>query len=231
MSAAGREASAGRCRLLLGTGLLVGAVLTGHRVCPSAPPSPGLPRAGILGLEAEGRCFVYVLDCSGSMGDPAGRPLATAKHELLSSVEALGESRQFHVIFANERLSIFAPPGGRGRPIFATEENVRALRRFVDGVRADGGTRHHDALAAASKLVPDAIFLLTDADAGDDLAEDELARLARGLRGARCFVAQFGGEDGRRSPRLERLAVESGGAYRIVDAAATRRRGPAGMPP
>jgi hypothetical protein len=31
------------------------------------------------------------------------------------------------------------------------------------------------------------------------------------------MVAQFGGGEGRRSPRLAQLAADSGGEYRVVD--------------
>jgi hypothetical protein len=211
MKRAACQGAVRRRRLLAGVAAFVVMV----RVCPAAPPSPGLPRAGIFGVEATGQRFVYVCDRSASMDEPAGRPLAAAKRELLASIEALGDSRQFHVIFYNERLSIFAPPGPRGRPVFASEENTRAVRRFVDAVQADGGTRHYEAVAAALKLAPDAVFMLTDADVDDDLSEDELARLVNVLRGTRCLVVQFGG--GRRSPRLARLAAESGGVYRTID--------------
>ena len=106
------------------------------------PRSPGETRAGIFGLEAIGNRFVYVFDHSASMGDPEGRPLAEAKRELLESIEALGDSRQFHVIFYNERLTVFAPSGHRGRPIFADDDNKQAVRRFVEAIDAEGSTRH-----------------------------------------------------------------------------------------
>ena len=193
------------------------AVAAGRLV--AATPSPGESRTGIFGLEASGNRFVYVFDRSASMSEPAGRPLARAKEELLASIDALGESRQFHVIFYNDRLTVFAPSGHRGRPIFADDDNKRLVRRFVEDVDADGGTRHFEAVAAALKLAPDAIFLLTDADEKDDLAEDELRRLSRSLGRARIMVVQFGGGEGRRSPRLARLATESGGDYKVVDPA------------
>jgi hypothetical protein len=181
------------------------------------PSSPGERRAGIFGLEAPGEKFAYVFDHSASMSEPEGRPLAAAKRELLASIDALGESRQFHVIFYNERLMVFAPQGHRGRPIFADDESKRAVRRFVDAVDAEGGTRHYAAIAAALRLSPDAIFVLTDADARDDLSEDEHRRLVRSLGTSRCMVAQLGGSEGRRSPRLAQLAADSGGEYRVVD--------------
>lgn len=200
---------------------LVGVAVAGHGGEPDSapqPPSPGQRAAGIFGLEAQGRKFVYVVDHSASMGEPAGRPLAAAKDELLASIDALGETRQFHVIFYNERLMVFAPQGHRGRPVFADDDAKRAVRRFVEGVGAEGGTRHYEAIAAALKLAPDAIFVLTDADEHDDLTADECTRLSRALGRARCLVAQFGGAEGRRSPRLAQLAAESGGEYRVVDA-------------
>lgn len=210
------------------TAALPGSVIVGVAACGCvwaasflavAEPlrSPGETRAGIFGLEATGNRFVYVFDHSASMGDPEGRPLAEAKRELLESIEALGDSRQFHVIFYNERLTVFAPSGNRGRPIFADDDNKQAVRRFVEAIDAEGGTRHAAALAAALKLSPDVIFLLTDADERDDLTEDELRQLTRSLGRTRCLVAQFGGGEGRQSPRLARLAAESGGDYGVVD--------------
>lgn len=184
------------------------------------PPSPGSTSASFFGLAASGTRFVYVFDRSASMGEPAGRPLAAARQELLASIDSLPESRQFHVIAYNDRLSVFSPGGQRGRPTFADETGKREVRRFVESVTADGGTRHFEAVAAALRLAPDAIFLLTDADEADDLTDDELRRLSRSLGRSRIMLVQFGGATGRRSPRLERLAAESGGAVTVVDPAA-----------
>lgn len=196
-------------------------VLGGPRVVAADPwpPSPGRPRAVLFGLEAAGERFVYVLDRSASMGRADGKPLAAAKRELLASLEAIGDDRQFHVIFYNERLQVFAPQGHLGRPAFADGASLRAVRRFVDGVDASGGTGHCQALAAALRLSPDAVFLLTDADENDDLTEAEFVRLSRSLGRTRCLVIQFGGDEGHRSPRLARLADESGGRYRVLGTA------------
>lgn len=181
----------------------------------AAPPrSPG-GRTGIFGLEAQGNRFAYVFDRSASMGEPAGRPLAAAKEQLLASLADLGESQQFHLIFYNERPAVFAPAVARGRPIFASDENRAAARRFVEGIEAAGGTRHYEAIAAALRLAPDVVFVLTDGTADDDLAADELGWLVRAAGAARIMVVQFGG-DGRRSPRLAELATRTGGDSKVV---------------
>ena len=196
-------------------GLVSSRPTLGQAPKPPAIKSPGGIRTGIFGLEAKGNRFVYVFDRSASMGEPDGRPLAAAKRELIRSIDELGDVQQFYVIFYNDRLQVFAPAGSRGRLVFGTEENRRAARRFVEGVRADGGTRHAEALAAAFRLAPDVVFLLTDADAKDDLTDAELERLARLGGGSRCMIVQFGDES-RRSPRLADLAARCGGAYRIL---------------
>lgn len=177
--------------------------------------SPGGVRTGIFGLEARGNRFVYVFDRSASMGEPAGLPLAAAKRELLRSLDQLGDVQQFYVIFYNDRLQVFSPPGARGRLVFATDENRRAAGRFVESVRASGGTRHEEPLAAAFRLDPDVVFLLTDADAKDDLTPAGLERLARLGGGSRCMVIQFG-DEAARSPRLAELASRCGGRYLTV---------------
>ncbi len=182
--------------------------------------SPGQVATGIFGLEARGNRFVYVFDRSASMAEPAGRPLARAKEELLRSIERLGDVQQFYVIFYNDRMHLFTAAAARGRLVFGTDENKRSARRFIDAVQAAGGTRHAEPLLAALRLGPDAVFMLTDGDAGDDLTEDELRRVTAALGRARCMIVQFGGDGEPRSPRLARLAAASGGEYKVVDAAA-----------
>ena len=182
----------------------------------AAEPSPGEPPR-FFGLEAEGERIVYVCDRSASMSEPDGVPFAAAKRELLASIAALGAARQFHLIFYNERQSMFEPAGVRGRPLFADEGTLRDVRRFVGNTSAAGGTRHAEAILTALRLAPDVVFLLTDAAAAHDLAADELDRIVDRLGKARVMVVQFGGGAGHRSPRLARLAEISGGEYRVVE--------------
>lgn len=201
---------------LRGALVAAGAAICLGQAFTAEPPSPGTPPR-FFGLEAAGQRIAYVCDRSASMSEPGGKPLADAKRELLASIGALGESRQFHLIFYNERQSMFEPAGGRGRPMFADESTLREVTRFIEGTTAAGGTRHAEAVAAALRLAPDVIFLLTDADATHDLSDAELERLSGRLGATRVLVVQLGGGEGRRSPRLARLAELSGGAYRVVE--------------
>jgi hypothetical protein len=172
----------------------------------------GRAHTSFFGLEASGRRFVYVLDRSGSMGDPDNKPLAAAKEELLSSLARLGDIHQFFLIFYNEEPAIFKSSGGR-QLVFADELNKASARRFVESIQAHGGTRHYDALLKAIALGPDVIFLLTDGEPKDDLAAEELARLKRSNGGlAQIHVVQFANSPYDRNS-LVQLANENRGQH------------------
>jgi len=179
----------------------------------------GGARTRVFGVEAEGHKFVYVFDRSGSMGG-SGRnsPLNAAKAELLASLEDLGETHQFQIIFYNEQPTILALAGQPGKLVFGNYQNKASAQKFVRGIIADGGTQHQDALELALKLHPDVIFFLTDADQ-PELSPAQLAKINR-LNGGSCSInaIEFGlgpeiGDDN----FLVRLARENGGRHTYVD--------------
>jgi uncharacterized protein (DUF58 family) len=179
--------------------------------------SPG-GRPRFFDFEVKGRRVAFVCDRSGSMADPDGTPMAAAKAGLMASLEALGDAQQFHLFFYSDRVTVYTPPGGPGRPMFADDDTLRGVHRFVDGITASGGTRHADAIAAALAVAPDEIFFLTDGDPRNDLDPQDVERLSARLGRTRLFVVQFSvGDDTTQSPRLAKLATTSGGGYRVID--------------
>jgi hypothetical protein len=182
------------------------------------PASPGeKSQTSMFGIEAEGAKFVYVIDRSGSMGIDGERPLSAAKAELLRSIEKLDTIQQFQIIFYNERPRIFNPTGVPGRLAFGTEANKEQVRRFLDTVKADGGTDHEAALAAAVRMRPDVIFWITD---GDDPPLDarQLARIDRLGAGIVIHTIQFGtGPRSKTVSFMAKLARQSTGRHIYVD--------------
>jgi hypothetical protein len=172
--------------------------------------------ASLLGIEAKGTKFVYVFDHSGSMGVPGNRPLDRAKKELLTSIGGLNELQQFYVIFYNQDQKMFQLGGG-GRVIWGNDRNKKLAREFVDSIRAEGGTRHAEALSLALRLRPDVIFQLTDGDPEDDLSKDELERLDKLASGTIINVIQISSPEDNKESRLKALAQHSGGKHVFVD--------------
>src|SRR3954465_247782 len=115
----------------------------------------------VFGIEAKGSKFVYVFDRSGSM---EGAPLAAAKKQLLESLQPLGETQQFDILFFNHRVAMFEGASGAKRATFATDTNKKLAGEFVQRITADGGTARALARKRALALQPDVIFFLSDED-------------------------------------------------------------------
>jgi uncharacterized protein with von Willebrand factor type A (vWA) domain len=101
---------------------------------------------------------VYLLDCSGSMGE-FGK-LALARAALLATLYRQTEEVRFQVIAYNTT----ARPVVAGRYIAATAANVATVDAALAEITAAGKSNHVVAIRRAGELLPDAIVLLTDAE-------------------------------------------------------------------
>jgi len=163
-------------------------------------------------IATQGTAIVYVIDRSASMG--LNGCLATAKRELLASLEHLPSTARFQVIPYNrsaEPLRIY----GQSGLTFATPENKRCVALLLEGIQAEGGTEHVPALKRALALGPDVIFFLTDAA---DLRAEQI-RAITCLNHGRSTIHAI--ELGRASEvrgdlPLYALAQENQGCYKSV---------------
>jgi hypothetical protein len=175
------------------------------RYGPGEPDWRSLPpwrQTSFFGLRAEGRFFVYVVDCSGSMLDE-GR-LVRAKQELRRSILDLREPQRFAVIFYNDR--ILPQPGDLPRP--ADGPSKDQLRRWLRLIEPDGETDPRGAMGLALSLRPDAVFLLTDGEYASGTAE-AIARKNPRKVPIHCIDLAGGGAN----PILQQIARDSGGRY------------------
>jgi hypothetical protein len=171
----------------------------------------------LYGIDAEGSKFVYVFDRSASMGNGPNMPLAAAKVELLTSLERLGPTHQFQIIFYNERPKIFSLAGYPGRIVYATDINKRQARSFVESITADGGTGHLSALEMALSFGPDVVYFLTDA-AEPDMSAADLARIRHKNQVSVIHTIEFGeGPAPDRENFLARIARDNRGRYTYID--------------
>jgi hypothetical protein len=197
-------------------GIAASSQLTGQPA-PARRLAGGRALTGVFGLQGEGYKFVYVFDRSGSMDGHGGAPLAAAKAELVSSLQNLGSTHQFQIIFYNEEPRIFSPGGNPGRLVFGTDQNKNLARRFVGSITASGATRHVEALLMALRLNPDVIFFLTDADE-PQITPPELARIAQMNEGTAINTIEFGTMTRLDSENfLVKLARQNGGQHVYID--------------
>jgi hypothetical protein len=186
---------------------------TGASGQPRSIPG-GTAKVRVFGVEGEGSKFVYVFDRSASM---VGSKLSAAKRELLASLQSLGSTHQFQIVFFNSEQWVFDLSGGQNRIPFADERTKNLAERFVNQVFADGGTDRYAALMTAIRMRPDVIFFLSDAD--NPMTAAELNRIRQNNGGvAAIHTIEFG--NNRRSAEensLQRLSRQNRGTYVLVD--------------
>ena len=182
-----------------------------------APKEGGKARTSLFGLVGEGYKFVFLIDRSGSMGEEGRNSLRAVKTELIESLKNLDSVHQFQLIFYNQRPVLMNPAGRPGRLAFGTDENKRRAARFLNSIKADGGTNHEAALKMAVRMQPDVVFLMTDAD--DPIIEPaQLAKIRHIAAGIVINAIEFGSGPKPAGPSfLADLARQNGGGYVYID--------------
>ena len=161
---------------------------------------PAWRKTEFFGIRAQGKTFLYVVDCSGSMGQ-ADR-LVRAKREIRRGVGEMRFPQRFQIIFYND-LPLTMPGGG---PQGADFSSKIQLTRWMDLIEADGETDPRGAMAQALSQKPDAIFLLSDGEFPPGSAAS-IARANKGKTPIHCIDFSGGSAD------LKAIAKASGGQY------------------
>jgi hypothetical protein len=143
----------------------------------SLPPLPP-GQTSLFDITVPSRRIVYLIDASGSMldrfdarGADARSRYDAAVQEVRRSIAALPPDAAFDVVLFADRAKALAP-----EPLAAGPEASRRAEAFLAALPDDigGGTDLLGGLAAAFRLAPDAVFLLTDGGATE--AEWKLLR-------------------------------------------------------
>ncbi len=139
------------------------------------------------GTEYLPREMIFVLDTSGSM---AGTSILQAKKALMLAISRLRPGDRFNVIEFNSRARSLFPS-----PRFADPVNTDRALRFVEGLKADGGTEMAKALHLALNSRNDSerlrqVVFLTDGSVGN---EERLFELIHNRLGdSRLFTLGIG---------------------------------------
>jgi hypothetical protein len=185
--------------------------------------NPGsIPKATttVFGVTGSGTRFVYVFDRSDSMNGYQGLPLATAKRELIQSLQTLDKVHQFQIVFYNDAPTPFkAVTDTTPKMLFGDQPSKQDAESFVRAMFATGGTEHAAALRMGLSMGPDVIFFLTDA-ADPPLKNSQLQQIVdRAVKnGTTIHCIEFGaGPSAGDGGWIRELAEETTGKYRYVD--------------
>lgn len=165
---------------------------------------------GFFGMEAVGKSFTFVVDCSGSMQGPR---FERAMTELTTSLSDLSVTQKFNVIFYHQNPIPMVFQGKRAGLVTANRLNLQRARAWIRKRKAKGGTVPQPALEMALEDKPDVMFFLTDAQ--------EIPRVVRTLvrrwnkHGTTVHTICFGHRGG--EALMQGIAEDNKGRYRFVD--------------
>ena len=178
-------------------------------------------RGGFVALEIEPpkipvesdvtpREIVFVLDTSGSM---RGMPLNASKTFMRTALKNLRPTDHFRVLRFSNNTSQFAKSA-----MPATQSNISAGVRFVNGLSASGGTQMNNAINAAFDLPPldntlRIVVFLTDGYIGTD--RQVIQTVSNRIGNSRIYAFGVGRSVNRYL--LEGLAKEGRGKARYVE--------------
>lgn len=191
----------------------VGVTLAAHR----APGEDGYfmltLSPGEVAATREPRDVTVVVDVSGSMSGEKMEQARRALHQLTGTLD--GDDRV--------RLIAFSSQVRRWREDWAsaTRENMSAAARWIDDLRADGGTNIHDALLAAfeaespASRLPLVVFMTDGLPTVGETAVDRITAMAESRRGrARVFALGVGYDVN--TTLLDQLSVAARGSTQYV---------------
>ncbi len=166
----------------------------------------GVGETKFMGIKAEGRTFIYVVDCSGSM---QGRKLDETKSELMASIRMLiSRQQKFFVFFYND--TTYPWPGPQALR-YAIKKNIDDCETWAQSISGDGGTEPAEALLAAIDMNSDVIFFMSDGLFDEDVCDK--VRIARGNKQIAIHTISFVDKSG--EAIMRRIAEENRGIYRF----------------
>ncbi|HYE63133.1 MAG TPA: hypothetical protein VD997_14155 [Phycisphaerales bacterium] len=174
--------------------------------------------ANFFGVEAQGSRFAYLVDVSGSMGEPLangeGTRIETLRKELARSVNGLLENSQVFVIAFSTGAE---PINGRSEWIDASPAGKKKLAPLIVGLQPLGGTNPMPGFEIIYNMKPrpDAIYFMTDGDFNETVV-DEVASLNQKLKipiHCICLGTQAGQEN------MKAIAKQSKGKFTVIGGA------------
>jgi hypothetical protein len=186
---------------------------------PADRPGIGAVPKGVgsyYGLALYARRIVFVIDISGSM---AGPRITAAKRELTAAIGGLPDDAELGIVAFHSRVFVWRPNLTR-----ADAAGKQAAAQYAYQLVPGGHTATYDAVEAAFRLDPEAIYLLSDGapNAGRIPMPAAIVNAVGAMNRARrisiyCFGIAPGLPDSPMELFMRTLAEQNFGRYRRLD--------------
>lgn len=171
-----------------------------------------------FGVESAGNKFVFVVDCSGSMGDE--RRYQRAVYELTRSMDMLRTSHQFLVILYNSATYPMLDMNEDNlRMLPATNTNKKRVTDWLEAQQPQALTLPMIAMKMSLSLKPSSVYFLSDGEFFDRtipmLNKHNVDDRSTGATKIPINTITLG-STGMGAPMMKYIAEESGGRFRWV---------------
>lgn len=227
-----------------------GKITVAQKRAPEARKGPGTAASGFCGIPVTGTRVIFVVDLSGSMQWPMDEDdgdgkkkrsmrIDFAKRELKRACDALPANAQFNLVSFNGNPK---SKSWKDDLVPANEKNREAFKKYVDELRADGGTNVWAGMETALKIKSltygsryetsvDEMFVVSDGapTVGEVLDPLEILRLVgesnrwAGVRINTIFISSATPAEARQAQPdlsippaelMRRMAEQNGGKFR-----------------
>jgi hypothetical protein len=184
----------------------------------SRPDVDAVPQGvgSYYGFPLYARRIVFVIDISGSMTGPR---ITAAKRELTTAINGLPDDAELGIVAFHSRVFVWRPNLTR-----ANATGKQGAVQYAYQLMPGGRTATYDALEAAFRLDPEAIYLLSDGapNAGRIPAAAAIVNAVGAMNRARrisiyCFGIAPGPPDSPMELFMRTLAQQNFGRYRRLD--------------
>lgn len=173
------------------------------------------PKVEMSERERIAKDVIFVFDTSGSM---SGEKIAKAKAALKFGVESLSARDRFNIVsFSGEEHLM------KSGLVEATEEAKTTGRKFIEAIRAEGGTNINDALLAALKQFEPSqrarmvVFLTDGLPTVGTTNIEEIVKNAKDANRANARLFSFGVGYDVNTSLLDRLSANNAGASDYIE--------------
>lgn len=173
------------------------------------------PKVEMSERERISKDVIFVFDTSGSM---SGEKITKAKAALRFGVESLAAGDRFNIVsFSGEEHLM------KGGLVAATEEAKATGRRFIENIRAEGGTNINDALLAALKQFEPSdrarmvVFLTDGLPTVGTTNIEQIIKNTKDANRANVRLFSFGVGYDVNTTLLDRLSANNGGSSDYIE--------------
>ena len=149
----------------------------------------------VFDTTANGKSFVFLVDCSSTMEFAApGTPYSFVKPQLLNALKSLNHENKYAVLFYNDNVFVSQAESGGGTASLNLADSVNIIRtqKIIEDTTPNGSSDPKKGILAALRLEPDTIFWICESSNWILTGSDDVEQIKRGIKKTNINILELG---------------------------------------